>query len=488
MIKGDNEQKQVFWFTIISYIGIVVGIVSTIYIYPNDKAFLGIVRYVDAIAQLLFPVMVFGAGQALIYFYPTVNTNIKKDLFKYGITSTVVLSIVLLGMVFLGKQIVTFENYEYIFYAFPIAFSLAFIELFKRQATNMNKLAVPTFFEKIIPKLALPIIFIFLLSGYLEVVNGLLAFIVSYAIIFILLAFYVFKRYPIRLNFNFKPLFSQIAKKEYYKYSFYAFLGSFGSFLAFRLDVLMIPGFLSFEANGTYSIGVVLASVIAVPATGMFAIYAPLVSKYLKENDFELLRKKYVENAKLLFFVGAILYGGILLGLNSLFKLLPTYEKLVDSIPVVFILGANVLFNMGTGFSSEIISYSKFYRTNILLLLILVVLNIGLNFYVLTQTDYGLVGVAWASLIAMTIFNIVKLFFIYGKFGMWPFDKGYLKLILIVFTTGLLFYWIPEMPNNIINIFVKSGLYAIITVFVVYKLKLVYSLNFWVNKVLKINS
>jgi O-antigen/teichoic acid export membrane protein len=302
----------------------------------------------------------------------------------------------------------------------------------------------------------------------------------------VLLLFYVFKHYSLNLDFSFKSLFSQIVKKEYYRYSFYAFLGSFGSFLAFRLDVLMIPEFISFEANGTFSIGVVLASVIAVPASGMFAIYAPLISDYLKKNDIVELGKKYTENAKLLFFVGALLYGAIVLGIDSLFQLLPTYDKLVDSIPIILILGANVLFNMGTGFSSEIISYSKYYRINILLLFVLVFLNIGLNLYVLTQTNYGIIGVAWASLIAMSLFNIIKLYFIYIKFKILPFDKSYLKLIFIVLLIGLVFYFVPETENNIANLLAKAGLFCFITVYTVYRFKLVYSLNYWLQKVFKI--
>lgn len=486
MMKSNNEQKQVFWFTLINYLGIIIGIVSTIFIYPNDKAFLGIVRYVDAIAQLMFPIMLFGAGQALIYFYPSVNEESQKKLFKYAIVTILGISVVLIIVLFIGEFVVTLDNYHYVFYAFFMAFALAFIELFKRQATNLQKLAMPSLFEKIIPKIALPSIFLLLLSGYLDVLNGLVAFIGSYFIIMVLLLIYVFKHYSLNLDFSFKSLFSQIVKKEYYRYSFYAFLGSFGSFLAFRLDVLMIPEFISFEANGTFSIGVVLASVIAVPASGMFAIYAPLISDYLKKNDIVELGKKYTENAKLLFFVGALLYGAIVLGIDSLFQLLPTYDKLVDSIPIILILGANVLFNMGTGFSSEIISYSKYYRINILLLFVLVFLNIGLNLYVLTQTNYGIIGVAWASLIAMSLFNIIKLYFIYIKFKILPFDKSYLKLIFIVLLIGLVFYFVPETANNIANLLAKAGMFCFITVYTVYRFKLVYSLNYWLQKVFKI--
>ena len=83
-------------------------------------------------------------------------------------------------------------------------------------------------------------------------------------------------------------------------------------------------------------------------------------------------------------------------------------------------------------FNSEIISYSQYYRFNIISVLILVVLNVSLNWYFLTQTEIGILGVAIASFIAMTLFNLAKLIFIYKKFGILPFDKSYAKLIFVL--------------------------------------------------------
>lgn len=485
-MQENNTHKQAFWFTIINYVGIIIGVVSTIFVYPNDKEFLGIVRYVDSIAQILFPIMVFGGAQALIHFYPDLSEANRKQLFKYGIRTILLASCILFLVLFLGNQFVDWNNYQYVFYAFPIAFSLAFVELFKRQATNLQKLSIPTFYEKIIPKLALPFVFILLLSGYFDVISSLVAFIISYFILLVLLSVYLFGQYKINMNFDFSTLFSQISKKEYYKYSFYSFVGSFGSFFAFRVDSFMIPEFLSFEANGTYSIGVMLASALAIPATGMYAIYAPQVSSLIKSGNIKVLGEKYIETSKLLFFIGAVLFGCIILGIDSLFQMLPTYDKLVDSIPIIVILGANVLFNMATGFNSEIISYSKYFRFNIISVLVLVVLNISLNVYFLTQTNLGIIGVAFASLIAMTLFNSFKLYFIYSKFGILPFDKKYAQLFFVILVITSAIYFLPEFSNHFVNLFFKTGLNIALIVWLTYKLKFVFSLNFWIDKLINI--
>ena len=110
----------------------------------------------------------------------------------------------------------------------------------------------------------------------------------------------------------------------------------------------------------------------------VFTVYAPQVSALIKNQDWETLQMKYVETAKLLFFVGAIMLGCIFMGIEPFFELLPTGQKLMASIPIIYVLGSNVLFNMATGFNSEIISYSPYYRFNIVSVLILVVLNVSL--------------------------------------------------------------------------------------------------------------
>lgn len=484
-MQDTQSHKQAFWFTVINYLGIVIGVLSTVFIYPNDKDFLGKVGFIDSIAQMLFPIFVFGGAQALIHFYPNLSEENKKKLFKYGIVTILSLAIGVLILLFIGQFTSNWDKYNYLFFAFPLALMLAFIELFKRQSANIQKIAIPTFYEKIIPKIALPIVFILVLAHVFSENIGIIVFIAFYFLLLILIAKYLFRFFSIKGNWAFQDLFSKISKKEYYNYCFYSFLGSFGSFLAFRIDGFMIPLFLEFDDNGAYRIAVNLASALAIPATGLFTIYAPQVSAWVKNKEFDVLKMKYIETSKMLFFIGALMFGCVIVGVESFFSLLPTADKLMASVPVIYILGANVLFNMATGFSSEIISYSKYYRFNIVAVLVLVVLNISLNYYFLTQTTFGISGVAIASLISMSLFNISKLIFIYQKFRILPFDLSYLKLIFVTFLIVIGVYLIPKNSNLWLDIIIKISLLLIVLLLIVYKLKLLPILNFWIEKLLK---
>jgi len=293
----------------------------------------------------------------------------------------------------------------------------------------------------------------------------------------ILIASYLFRYFKPAYSLNFTDLFHEIPKKQYYQYSLYAFCASLGSFFAFRIDSIMIPQFISNAANGDFNIGVNLANALMIPATGVFALYSPLISDSLKKNDLSGLKIKYTEVAKNLFFIGIVLYGCVLLGMRGLFELLPTADKLVPVLPVLYILGGNVVLNMATGFNTEIIAYSKFYRFNLITILLLAFLNIGLNYYVLTQTTFGIIGVAYASFFAMIVFNTSKIWFIYKKIGLLPMNSNYFKTILSSLFLLMISFILPLSVFGKFDFIIRCSFFTIILFLLIYKAGWVSELN-----------
>lgn len=480
-MKNQNSLKEAFTFSIINYIGIIIGIFSTLFIYPQNKEVIGIFRYIEGLAHVLYPIFVLGTSQALVNYYPKLDDYFRRELFIYSAISIAVLSGIAFLVVVCIYFIPFFNSTVYIYYAFPIAVFLAYVELLKKKAAIVQKIAVPTFYDNIIPKIALPILFLLVLREFISIKNSLLLYVVLYGIIFMLIALYLKSYLMSKSNFKYQELFKTIDKKKYYKFCLYAFTGSLGSVFAFRIDSIMIPSFLSMADNGSFSIGVTLASALAIPATAVFTLYAPIISKYIKEEKFTELNLKYKETASLLYFIGSVLFSCICIGIYDLFSLLPTASNLMASAPVILILGLNVLINMGTGFSSEIITYSNYFRFNLIAILILITLNISLNIIFLHYLHLGLVSVAIASLISMVTFNVAKMIFIYKKFNLFPFNLNYLKLVLVTSLLGGFVYFLPNLNGLLFTLIYKIVLCILLNVLVVYKLNLVSQYNAWVK-------
>lgn len=475
--------KQAVLFTVINYIGVAIGIVSTVLIYPLDKELLGIIRYVDALAQLLFPIMVLGSTNALIYFYPSLNTHLQQKLFGFSLVSVFKMAVAIALIIGLSGYFWNDNKIKYLYYAFPLGLFMAYVELYKRQATNLQRLSVPTFYEKIIPKLALPLVFVFMIYGFKSIDFALLFYIISYGFIMVLVGYYVYRNYKYKLFSNYSDLFEKIPKRKYYAYSLYSFAGSFGAFFAFRVDSLMIPEFISFDANGTYNIAVTLASTLAIPATGVFALYAPIIANLINDNAWADLNSKYKSVCKYMFFIGGFLFSCIVVGIEPLFMLLPTYESLAPSLPVIYILGINVVINMSTGFNTEIISYSKYYRFNLGAILSLMVLNIVLNWYLLSETDLGIIGVAYATLISLTLFNLSKTLYIYKKMRLWPFDRSFFVMAVYTLVVGFVIFKIPITSYIWFDLLYKVALVMFLHLVAVYRFNWVPEVRILIAKI-----
>jgi len=483
-MQDKISTKQAFLFTLINYVGVLIGVVSTVLIYPQDKELLGIIRFVDACAQIMFPIIVLGSTHALINFYPKLSEPLQSKLFSFSLLSMIKLTLGVGAVLFLGSFIYDGTEMKYVVMGFVLAIAMAYIELFRRQATNLQRLSFPTFFEKIIPKVALPTVFLVVVYGSFSVDRAVWYYIIAYYIIAVVIGCYIYKYFKYRWHWKYDDLFTYVSKKEYYAYSLFAFAGSFGSFFAFRVDSLMIPYFISYEANGTYNIGVTLASTLAIPATGVFALYAPIISDLIKRAELRTLNMKYKEVARNLFFIGMLLFSCVAVGIEPLFQLLPTYDKLAPSIPIIYLLGINVVINMSTGFNTEIISYSKYYRFNLVSILSLMVLNVVLNYVLLAYTDLGILGVGIASMLSLTLFNIAKTYYIYQKMKLWPFDKSFFKLFLFMLAFGLVVFFIPSTSYTLIDLVLKVSLVLLLNLIILFKTNWVIGVKSVLSKLL----
>ena len=491
----EKQQKEVssqtLKFSIINYIGAAIGIVSTLFIYPNDKEFLGIIRYIFDGAQILMAFFVFGTSQSLVNYFPRFKESPEKRNVFFSTTLLIVLvNSVLFSAAFLllanslSGVLPDFHAFDYIGYSIIVGVAFAIMDVCKRQASNYKKIAIPTVLERFSIKIFFPAIFLLYLGNIITLETGKIIYVICFVIIMIIALWYVKKVANIKFIFSPKKVFNRAFRKEYIPYSLFAFFSILGSLLAFKIDGIMVPNLIeegnAMTANGTYSIGVVLAATLAIPAIGLYTIYSPIITEYIAKDDIVSLGKKYQEVSKLLFAVGGFLLCCIFLGVNDLFSILPTRENLLDTIPVILILSFNVVIDMTTSFNSHILLYSKYYRFNMVAIAILVVLNIALNIYFIKHLQLGIEGAAYATLTSMTLYNTVKLIFIYSKYNIQPFTQKHLWLLLsFVATVGLLSN-IPTTSFIILDIILKVGTCMLVNGIVIYKLRMIPAANDWI--------
>ena len=454
--------RQGFKYSVIGYLGFLLGTFSAIFVFPHDMEFYGKLRYVLPTAEMLLPVVVFGLSFSNVKFYTQSRADGKHQNFlSLSLVGILVnFSIFLIGYFavnLLFPKLQETEMWQMKRLILPLILVLAFSAVFNKYLSNFKRIAIPNIFENLLPKVAnLGAFCLFFFLGFPEKAAYL------FFILMFILGLFGYIYYTNRLE-KLKPDFSTdyIKKdnlwKEVLNYSFYGFLGNIGNFIAVKIDSVMIGEFLGFEPNGVYNTLYSIISLITVPAMGLYSISAPIINKHLAEKNFEELDRMHKKSSLVLFFMGFVLLSCVLVGFPYLTYFIKNGELLRQSEPVIWVLGFAMLFDLATGFNGHIISLSKYYRFNIVVMLFLALTTVTLNLYFLNSTNLELFGVAIATAISLTLFNIAKIVFNYIKFGVFPLTIE-MMYALIIGTLGITVAVImPEFKSSFLNLFYKPG-------------------------------
>ena len=150
--------------------------------------------------------------------------------------------------------------------------------------------------------------------------------------------------------------------------------------------------------------------------------------------------------------IGGWLFIGVAINIQDGLSLIPgNYSA---GYFVVLIIGAGAFVNMATGVNSSLVFYSPKYKQGTFLLFMLLILTVTLN-YVLIPI-YGMVGAALGTASAAILYNIFKAVIIWKHFGIQPYGKYALGVVLLM---GLCFginYFLPAIDNKYFNIIYRS--------------------------------
>jgi O-antigen/teichoic acid export membrane protein len=108
------------------------------------------------------------------------------------------------------------------------------------------------------------------------------------------------------------------------------------------------------------------------------------------------------------------------------FKVKPIY---LDGAWVFFVLGLTKIIDMGTGVNAQIIATSTYWKFELQSGVILLFIMLPLT-YILTR-QYGIIGPAVGTLVSITIYNIIRIIFLWKKFRLFPLTVQSLYTVLL---------------------------------------------------------
>jgi O-antigen/teichoic acid export membrane protein len=478
--------NQSFKNTIITYIGFAIGGINTIYLYPVflGATYYALSNYVLSSANVIMPLFAIGMQNTLVKFYSQYQTHEEKSRFlsfTVLFPLVVIIPMLLIGLyyydailLFLSKKNLIVKKFIWLI---PfIGLCMAYFEIFYAWL----RVHMHSVFGNFIKEVGLRLASLFLLIGvyyrWITVEGFVYATAVVYFLALVVTMFYAFSiqkpNFQVEMPKNLKDILV---------YTFYIILSGSVANLLLDGDKMILNQYMNIENIAYYSVATYIALVISVPSRSMHQIVYPITAKLMYENKQEEMDVLYKKTSINLQMVGGYVMLGIFVNINKLYELVP--EEYAGGIMVVFMIGLSKYFDLILGNNNAIIFNTKYYKTVLMLGVLLVLLTIGLNMVFIPI--YGIIGSAFATLLSISLYSLAKLLFVVKKLHLYPFTKQTLYSLALTFVLFVVFY-IWDFPfNPFLSIILKSIILTIAYVYFNYKFVISVEINQVIDKTLR---
>ncbi|MCM5663526.1 oligosaccharide flippase family protein [Galbibacter mesophilus] len=475
--------NQTFKNTITTYLGFGIGAISTLFLYTNflTDDYYGLVAYLLSAANILMPILCFGVQNSIVKFYSSYTNHDEQNAFTgfiFLLPLVIIVPAGLLGAMFYESIVdyLTTKNEilaPYVWTIFVLGFSMAYFEVFYAWAKVHMKSVYGNFLKEVFHRVVVAVLLVMVYLKVLSVpafIYSLMGVYLLRMLLMLVSAFIIEK--PV-LKFRLPENYVSVLK-----YSFLIILT--GSIAAVLLDIdkVMLGQFKEIENIAYYTVAVFIAIVIAVPARSMHQITYPITSELLNAKKYKELDELYKKSSINLFIVGGFIFLLIVLNINEMYFLLP--EKYRGGVVVVFLISLAKLLDNLIGNNNAIIFNSDYYRMVLFFGVLLVVLTVILN--IIFIPIWGINGAAVATFLAFTLYNGIKLYFVWIKLHLQPFTKNTFRTALLISISFFIFYFWDFSFLPILNIILKSTLIFLFFWGVTYKLRLSEDINLLVAK------
>lgn len=464
--------------TVITYAGFAIGAINTLFLYTYilGDVYYGLVGFILSASNIIMPLMAFGTHNSLVKFYAAYPTEETQSEFLTYLLFLPLLFIVpfsLLGYVYYEEigQLLSQENpiiAQYLWVVPLVGLCMGYFEIFYAWVKVHLKSVFGSFLREVALRLLVSIFLILVHSQVITPEQFIYALVLIYFTAMTCMKIYAFQvKMP---AFKFKLPNNYLAVLEY---SLYIILSGSIAMLLLDIDKFMIAQYVKIENVAYYSVAIFISLVIAVPGRAMHQITYPITAKLMAENKHQELNELYKKTSISLQIVGGLVYVGILINLKQIYLLLP--QQYTGGIAIVFFVGLSKYFDLVLGNNNSIIFNSKYYKAVLALGIMLTVITVVLNMIFIPL--YGINGAAIATLISITIYSGSKLYFVVKRMDLYPFTSETLKAFGLLITLFLSFYFWDFPFHPLLNISLKTAMYAPIYLYIHYQMKLSLEVN-----------
>jgi O-antigen/teichoic acid export membrane protein len=475
----SSIKKQGIQNAVITYVGVVIGFVSLIFIQPNLLKLeeVGLTRILIAAASLLATILPLGISSVTTRYFPFFRNEEKKHHGYFGF----MLLFPLIGTVLCAILIYSFRHFiisqyidqsplftQYFDLLLPLATIMGFNMALNTYSASLFKTTLITFFEGILSRVLFILLIVLHYFNLIDLSQFINLFVLSYLLQAICMCIYLISvgRTSFMIDKNY---FSSVGVKKLVGFGLLLTLTNVSSLSLKHLDAILIGKYYDLSFVGVFAVAAYISVIIEIPLNSLERISHAKIAQAFANKDPESIKKIYYQSVKYLMLIGGLLLVGIICNVHELFSLLP--EKYNIGINVTIISCCAAFLNVATGVNTSIIFNSSKYLYGTFLLVILMVMALLLNMWLIPS--YGIVGAAFATGILAVVYNITKFIIILVHFKMQPYDSSSLKIVLVIGISFFISYFLPELNNVVFSMMLKGIVITTVYGVMTYVLKIV---------------
>lgn len=475
--------------TIVTYLGIAVGVVTTFFVLTRflTAEEIGLTRVLIDTAVLFIGLAQLGTGSSIIRFYPYFSDKQSDHGFFFWALVVPFVGFLLFALIYWACRVPIAAWFgdksplfvEYYYFVLPLAFFMLYQTIGESTCNVLMHIVIPRAVRELIVRVGMLTIYLLYAFGVLSLDGLVIALCANYGIAALINLCYFFSLKPINLRPDWTFLRENKGLvKRYLIYTGFLLISAVTTVLAPTLSSFFVTAKMGLESTGIFAIATYIAVLVSVPNRSVSAIAAPQLARAIKENNREECSVLLCKVTRNMLLIGGFILLLIWFNIDLIFHVLPNGHIYASAKDVVLILGVSQLILGTFAICFTALNYSRFYAFSLLLSLILTVSALLLNNYLVPALAMN--GAALSNLISYGIYYLLIILTVVPLCRIRVIDRRWwyiLALLIVLFALNQV--WLSYLPH--FNIWLDSLLRTLVLLgsgaFIAYKAKLSPEIN-----------
>ena len=473
--------KQSIQGTIVTYLGVAVGFVTTFFVLTRflSAEEIGLARVLVDAATLFIGLAQLGTSSSIIRFYPHFHKSSKVLDFQSSKSDpdhgfffwTILIPLIGFGLFaalycacytplsqWFGEKSPLFVEYYYM--VLPMAFFMLYQTVFETNANVRMHIVVPRAVRELITRIGLLVVYLLYAFELLNINGFVVALCGVYAVAMFCNMGYLFSLGEISLRPDWDFLRNNHSLiRQYLLYTGFLLISAVASVLAPTLSSFFITAEMGLSYTGIFAIATYIAVMVSIPYRSMTAIASPQLAKSIKDNNQNETAHLMQQVSRSILLIGCTILCIIWLNIDLIFHILPNGEIYAPARYVVLLLGISQLFIATCSITSSALNYSRFYAFSLIFSVLLTVSSILLNNNLIPIL--GMNGAAISNLVSYAVYFLLIVVTVRLTLRTPTFTREHIYIVLLfAIIFGLNYLWQHFLPIN--DIWLSSMLRSVV--------------------------